>query len=226
MGFRGGTGADVDINADIIIKFATFALGLFGAVKVYQEISVSRRNKMREEYKFARDFLDEVKSNGNFHPFALEKGFQAIAGDSELRSEEIAYLLSLREPDRALRSYVLGRHYLQHLPHSGNLQISFRQKYLNPWSRRWRKWLYTALYGVLTFGAAAPLIFSRYISKDLTTVLTTFLVTSAILFPYGVLFLRAAVKIQRAESLVENQNLHTQAIIVDQIVHRCKIVGG
>lgn len=212
----------MDINVDTVIKFATFLLGLFGTAKVYQEISFGRRNRMREEYKFAREFLGDVKNKKDLHPFSLEKGFQAIAGDNKLRSEEIGYLLSLREPDRALRSYVMGRPYLQHLPNSGNLQVSFRKKYSRPWARRWRKWLYTALYGVLVFGAAAPLIFSRSISRDPTTIFTLFLITSVTFFPYGIAFLRAAAKIHRAEDLVKNQNVHTQTIIVDLPSNRDK----
>lgn len=62
------------------------------------------------------DFLQEVNSNKQLHPFLREKGYQAIAGDKQIGANEIEYLLSLKGPERALRDYVLGRPYLEHLP--------------------------------------------------------------------------------------------------------------
>ena len=42
---------------------------------------------------------------------------------------EIEYLVSLERSDRALRDYVLGLPYLEHLPEVGNLEIAFKKKY-------------------------------------------------------------------------------------------------
>ncbi len=113
---------------------------------------------LRDEYKFAKEFMEALHAPDSMHPFLREKGFQAIAGDNQLSADEVEYLLSLQKPDQALRDYVLGKRYLDHLPHMGNLQVKFRAKYEGSWSRNWRKTFYLLAYTLLVFLALSPLL--------------------------------------------------------------------
>jgi hypothetical protein len=205
-------GASVDFES--LIKVASFVLGLGGAAKVIHEISTGRRSHMRDEYKFAKEFMEALAAPDPMHPFLREKGFQAIAGDNQLSADEVEYLLSLQKPDQALRNYVLGKRYIDHLPHMGNLQVKFRAKYEGSWSRNWRKTFYLLAYTLLVFLAFSPLLLSKFLFQSFTEVLTAFGLTLLVFGPYAWFSLVAVTRIYRAEKLVRNQSKHTQSIVL------------
>lgn len=202
------------MNIEIAAKLASVIIGIFSLAKIYLEITGVRRSRAREEYKFAKEFLCAIEDE-KIHPFAKEKGYQAISGDASLKGAEVAYLLSLREPEKALKNYVMGRSYLKHLPNRGNLQIDFDEKYKTDKSRKLRKWLYTSIYGIFSFGTMAPLVFSKYISDNIGNIFALFFIFAITLFPIGLAALREAARIHRAERLVESQHRHTQLIAID-----------
>lgn len=169
---------------------------------------------MRDEYSFAKTFFEEVSSNPALHPFLREKGYQAIAGDRQLSADEIEYLLSLEKPDRALRDYVLGRQYLDHLPQSGNLQIDFKKRYKNKWSRTWRMYVYSALYLLFSLTAFSPLVLSQVFDFSNAQTAQSLILSVSVFGPYGWFFLKTAAHIYRAQKLVENQHRHTKRIVV------------
>lgn len=201
------------MNVELFVKLASVLFGIFALAKNYYDISGGRKNRSREAYRFARDFLEDIESGKKIHPYAIEKGYQAISGDSGLRGAEVAYLLSLTEPERALKYYVMGRPYLAHNPHD-NKQINFAEKYRKDWSRTWRKWLYAIIYFVFCFGTMSPFIFSKFLSGDPYRILTLFGIMAVTIFPVGIMALRSGARIHRAEKLVENQDRHTHNIIV------------
>jgi hypothetical protein len=205
-------GASVDLES--VIKVASFVFGLGSAAKVIYEISTGRRSRMRDEYKFAKEFMEALAAPDPMHPFLREKGFQAIAGDNQLSADEVEYLLLLQKPDRALRDYVLGKRYIDHLPHIGNLQVKFRAKYEGSWSRSWRKTFFLIAYALLVFLAFSPLLLSKLLFKSITEVLAAFGLTLLVFGPYAWFSLVAATRIYRAEKLVQNQSKHTQSIVL------------
>src|SRR5690606_19252263 len=139
----------------------------------------------REEYKFAKEFLDEVSAKEKLHPFLREKGYQAIAGDNQIAADEIEYLLSLKGSERALRDYVLGRPYLEHLPDAGDLQIAFKKKYTSKWSRHLSKFFYLGVYIALAFLAVSPLLFSRFLFKNSAQPFIAFIIFAFVFGPYA-----------------------------------------
>jgi hypothetical protein len=182
--------------------------------KIFYEIIIGKRTRMREEYKFAKEFFFEIEVNKKFHPFAKEKGYQAIAGDNEISSNEIEYLLSIQKPELALRDYVLGRRYLQHLPHKGNREIVFKKGYQNVWIRRFLKTFYCGLYAILVFLAFAPLLFSKFLFKDPAKVSVSAIIMCFLVFgPCAWFALKALTRIVRAEKLVKRQEKHTPTIL-------------
>ncbi|MFA6013097.1 MAG: hypothetical protein WC799_24125 [Desulfobacteraceae bacterium] len=197
----------------------TFAkgIGAFGVIytigRGIVEHMAGRTSKMRDEYRFAKDFFKDLKDHDNIHPYVLEKGYQAIAGTPTIKSQEVRYILTLEDSATCLKDFVLARDYLKHLNTNGNLQITFLDKYSNPQSRFWRKWLYIGLYGVLALGALSPIILLRQFGLSAKQAFTLLVLSLPLLGYYAVVSLRSAVKINRAEKLVLNQRQHTQRII-------------
>lgn len=170
---------------------------------------------MREEYHFAKDFLDEIASSKKIHPFLREKGYQAIAGDNQLNADEIEYLLSLKELERALRDFVLGRPYLEHLPDRGDIKIAFWKKYQRTWSRQWRRCLYLTLSIGLVSLVLVPLLILIILSSGATYTFASFVVSAMVFSPYAWLSLKASTRIYRAQELVKHQHKHTQKIVLN-----------
>jgi hypothetical protein len=200
------------MDYDLLIKITTVLIGAIGAGKLLYDLSIGRRGRMREDYNFAKQFLDEVSSNPQLHPYLREKGYQAIAGDSQLSADEIEYLLSLRNPQRALGDYVLGRKYLVVLPAESDQKIRFKAKYENPWSLRWRQYFYTSLYFALSVIALAPLLLGQFLTLSAGRLLGTSLLSVVIFGPYAFFAVKAAARIYRAIQLVKGQDKHTQII--------------
>jgi hypothetical protein len=197
---------------DLIFKAVTVIIGAIGAWKVIYELSIGRRGRMREEYKFAKEFLDQVK-DGGMHPFVREKGFQAIAGDARLRGEEVEYLLSLEEPARALKDYVIGRPYLEHV--GGEMvSIRFKGKYQRTWYRKFRLYSSGSLYVVLVLLAFSPLFLSKTMFKEPGQLLTALIVCFVAFVPNAWSALDSSMRIYRAGELVRNQRKYTQKIVL------------
>lgn len=101
------------MNFETIIKIIGLIAAIIGAAKIIYEITTGRKSHLREDYKFAKEFLEDLKNNPNLHPFAVEKGYHAIAGSEIIDSEEISYILLLKNPGKSLRDYILSKKYLQ-----------------------------------------------------------------------------------------------------------------
>lgn len=205
---------EVSMEVETIFKFLGAVAAIIGAGRVIYEVTVGKKSRLREDYKFAKEFLNDLKVNPDLHPFAIEKGYQAIAGSTVLKSEEIAYLLSLENPGKCLKDYVLSKNYLQHLNTSGDLQLSFSEKYAAPWARKWRKAWYLTLYFGLAFASLSPLFFvERGITKPVQ-LLTLLAFTISIFGFYAWESLKSFARIYRGEKLVQNQSKHTRKILL------------
>lgn len=203
------------MNSDTVLKVLPVLATIAGAAKILYEIPISARSRLREEYKFAREFMQELRQDPEMHPFVREKGYQAIAGDRSLSADEVAYVLSLQNPEQALRDYVLARPYLEHRHRSGNIGLGFRAKYQRPWSRMWRKMAYSTLYFLLAALAFSPFLFSKVFGltgSQIFVALGVYVITFG-WFAWQALI--AAARIFRAEKLVKNQSRHTCRIILD-----------
>jgi hypothetical protein len=207
-------------------KAGTLLIGVIGAGKILYDLTLGKRGRMRDEFNFAKAFLDVVKSDPNLHPYLREKGYAAIAGDANLNADQIEYLLTLMKPDRALRYFVLGRPYLDHLPDSGDLQIEFKPKYRTAWSRKWRLGLYFGLYFVLAFAAFSPLVFSGFLGIKASGILVLTAMSIGTCLPGALLAMKSAIRIHRAQELVKNQHKHTQRVVVsDPTIFSRKRIG-
>lgn len=197
------------MNYDLNFKLVTLILGgvtgIIATWRIVVELIRGKHGSLRDEYKFAKEFLNDLKANSGMHPFLKQKGLQAIAGNTNLSTVEVEYLLSLQDSARALKDYAFGGIYLEHRATAGGQQISFRVKYSTPWSRRWRKAAYVALYLVFYFAALAPLFLFVFKVLQLSPALSALAFCMIFFLPMAILALRAAIRIGRAEALVRTQ---------------------
>lgn len=204
---------DVTTVTKIIVAFAT----MLGVWKILYEIKNVRKSHLREEYEFSKKFLSEVSetSKKEFHPYPLEKGYQAIAGTDTVKADEVEYILSLEDPVQCLKDYVLSKQLMEKIKTVGDLQLNFKSKYTKKWVRDWLKGMYFIFYLICSFFALAPFIIQNHFKIELSTMVTLLLFT----IPFGGLYawgsVNAFMKLKRGECLIENQNKHTQRIIIE-----------
>lgn len=200
----------MDIN--LIAKIGALVLGSISTLKLTYDWLHGRQGRLRDEYKFAKEFLRDLGEDKPMHPFVKQKGFQAIAGDSSLSSGEIEYLLTLHDCARALRNYVLGRRYLQYYATAQGNQVDFQKKYQPKWPRLWRKSVYLLLYFIFFVGAFAPLLLPALTPLKASQALVLFAASFPLLAPSAFLVLREGIRIGSAEHLVANQHKHSNEL--------------
>lgn len=84
-----------------------------GLPKLYLETLFASRNRAREDYKFAKEYLNDLHDEKPLHPFLRQKACQVLTGDRDTRARDVEYVLSLPDPDIALQLYVRGKSYLE-----------------------------------------------------------------------------------------------------------------
>lgn len=204
------------VEIETILKLATAIVGMISAAKIIFELSSGSKLKLREEYRFAKEFLKDLSQEPKLHPLAIEKGYYAIAGTSAIKSKEIEYILSLENPDRCLKDYVLSRGYLEHISLHENTKIDFKARYKEKWPRTWRKGVQITLYFIFGTTAVLPLL----IHKQLDFQIKQAIIFSIITIPtFGLIAfesLRSFIKICRAEALVKSQSKHSKLILIKE----------
>ncbi|NOQ79577.1 MAG: hypothetical protein GQ546_09275 [Gammaproteobacteria bacterium] len=200
---------DIATSAKLIGAF----VAIFSIWRVIYEIRIGRKKHLREEYEFAKKFLNEVHED-NIHPYPLEKGYQAIAGTSTVKAYEIEYILSLKDPVQCLKDYVLSKQLMEKIETKGDLKLTFKSKYINSWSRNWRKSIYFLWYMFFAFIALGPFLLQSHLNTSLSVMAIQLIFT----IPFGGFYAWSAanafLKIKRGEHLVENQKKHTQRVII------------
>lgn len=194
---------------EMLIKISPFIVGLIGVlVAVWRfmvEMPRGRQGNLRDEYKFFREFLSDLKAHPDMHPFLIEKGYQAVSGGAEVSGAEMEYILQLHSSVEALRKFVSGRRYLDFYTTVTDQKIKFKQKYSKNWTRRWRKWSYAAVYFICSSIAVSPLLLPGLKLMSPERTLAALILTLPLFFPIAIMALKAAVRINNAESLIKNQ---------------------
>lgn len=201
---------------EIILKSAMALAAIFGIAKIIHDFSAANKNKLREEYKFAKDFLRDIAQEPKPHPFAVEKGFFAIAGTTAIKSKEIEYILSLENAHTCLNDYVTSRTYLEHIDRNGSLKIQFANKYKSALSRKWRKAAHVLAYAIFAFIALSPFVLFKPLALSLNQFLAVSAFTIPVLGYLAISSLLSFIKIKRAEALVASQSRHTKLILVKE----------
>lgn len=196
-----------------IAKIVGAFVAIFGIWKVLYELKTVRKAHLRTEYEFAKKFFMDIETK-NIHPYLLEKGYQAIAGTNTVKSNEIEYILSLEDPVQCLKDFVLSKQLLEKIDTTGDLKLNFRPKYKRVWSRFWRKTMYLSFYFIFAFIAMSPFLIQSYLNTSLPNMAIQLMFS----IPFGGLYAWAALnaffKIKRGEHLIQNQNKHSQRVIL------------
>ncbi|MBM7071818.1 hypothetical protein JQC92_07145 [Shewanella sp. 202IG2-18] len=198
----------------LTVKFIAAAIGIFTAWKSLQDIFNNKKSNLREEYKFAKAFFEDLKAD-DLHPYVLTKGYQAIAGTTSLTNAEIEYILSLKNPLQCLRDFNLSKNIFEKLETTGDLSLIYKPKYSKKSSRTWRKIMYISLYGILGFGAMSPFLFANLTERTLQEIVSLILFVSPICAFNAWLAIKAYFKLERAEYLFSNRTHHSPKIIVN-----------
>ena len=184
---------------------AGLGISLYTLWQLAHNDSLGKWGRMREEYKFSKEFLVELRNSPEMSDFQKAKGYQAIAGSKAIGVRDGDYLMSLEEPARAMGLYVFGFDYVEHDSSRETEQIQFLKKYQRNWVRRSWKIFYTTVYVMCVFFAVAPLLLARYFDSQLS-VLTVFVLTCLVVFVPGAwMSLQSLGKIIAAERLVSSQ---------------------
>ena len=148
------------MDIELFAKLVTVAGSVFALYKVIAEFVISKKSRLREEFKFIKDFITDLKPDT--HPFVIEKGYLAITGDSTLTAKEITYLLSLSSPAQALKKYSTSRKYVEFKEATATekAKVAFQDKYTER-RRKWVKRMNLATYIVFATFAFAPIPFAK-----------------------------------------------------------------
>lgn len=196
-----------------IVQLLTVIGVVAAATKVIRELSFMDKSRLAEEYRVAKEVLKDIEQNPDLPPLVKERGYLAIAGTSAINPADVVYLISLVNPARSLRDYVLSRKYVE--LDVERHRIDFRPKYRKRFSRIWRKvWCFT-LYVVWCAIAMSPLLLIQPMGLE-----PKFAFWMGITLPvagfFGVSSLIDCLKIIKGEKLVESQEQHTRRILVAQ----------
>jgi hypothetical protein len=194
-----------------IVKIIMAIGAMIGVAKIFYELSSSSKLKLREEYKFAKEFLADLDEEVPPHHLAVERGYYALAGTSSIQVSDIKYLISLSNPNKSLSDYALSRRYVE-LNKKAH-RIEFRSKYQSRFSRVWRKSFYLLVYIFASLLAMSPLLLAAPFNLG-----PKFMLLALVTIPGCGFFafdaLRSCVKIMRGEALVKEQEKHVPLIIV------------
>lgn len=60
------------MDIELFAKLVTVAGSVFALYKVIAEFVISKKSRLREEFKFIKEFINDLKPDT--HPFVIEKG--------------------------------------------------------------------------------------------------------------------------------------------------------
>ncbi|MGF1764823.1 hypothetical protein [Aliivibrio kagoshimensis] len=201
------------MDISVWLKLPTVILTFILVSKHLYDWAKGKTFRLREDYDFAKSFLTDVQ-DGQLHPYAVEKGYQALAGTPFISVKEIEYILTLENSVKCLSDYVLATDYLEKLETEGSLQLKFKDKYASNGVRTRRKLWYVGWYLTFSMIAFSPLFMSKVIDITFLQSLYLFVITFLYFGTLALLSAKAAVRIIRGENLVKNQSEYLSRKIV------------
>jgi hypothetical protein len=204
---------DIDMETlfKIIAPSVTIVLAPFTISYYIDNRQKNKNSELREQYKFAKDFLHGISQEKNHHPLIKEKGYYAIAGTKKIESKVVEYILSLENPNKCLENYVSGKKYLIFIEKESNFKIYFSNEYEKKFKRDFLKIFYLISSLVSYLFATIPILFYDKINNNENLFIYLFFITPVFLL-FGWVNLTPLNAIRRAEELISSQNKHTKLI--------------
>lgn len=190
--------------------FTAITTAVFAASTLWLSVKqhlANKRGLLREEYKFAKGFFEDVVQNPPMHQFPRIKGYQAIAGIHTLPPAIIQHLMDFPDPVVALNDYAVSRGYLKDTPSLKGRRLDFERSFFSTEARRifWRQ-IFSSLALIFYIFAFTPLFFGtmELISLRLAALLSIFTVPLGFFLTF--IFVREAFQLRHAMRLVKTQN--------------------
>lgn len=147
------------ISLSVALQVLGTLTALVGIPRFYLDNSIASRSRLRDEYKFAKEYLGDVRGEESMHRYLREKGSQAITGKRDADPEHVEFLLSLFKPSKALHLYASGKEcletdyakgnrYLENPNRSGVVSLVFKKQFQKRWKRNFVRWFFFVLYCV------------------------------------------------------------------------------
>lgn len=195
------------MSLDDIAKLVGALISVVTLGKIYYDMVLSKKNVLQQDYKIAKEFLEDLTKNSSMHHFAVERGYQAIASDTNIKVSEAEYLISLENPSISLKNYIAGRSYVEVVKNNNNKVVHFKEKYQSSFSRMWRRYFYMLSYLVNAFIAMIPIAFFGVITKSISSSIFTIIVALASFGILALISLKEHFIIVNAEKLVNSQKV-------------------
>lgn len=202
------------MNTELMFKIIAVIFASFPLIKLFIDLSRSKKSHMREEYKFVKEFLNDVKNNKEMHPFLIEKGFQAIACERWAEARDIDFIISLEEPTRSLNDFIQGRNYLEFKENEYDKRIVFKQKYQARWRRNFIKVAALFLYLCFCILTLLPWLLQPYLKINVGTAVISLLFTIPAFGSYAYMCLNWGANVVAAERLVKRKPSSKQKILL------------
>jgi hypothetical protein len=186
-------------------KLAAIVVGAVTAWNVVVSLLRGRKSQAREEYRFAREFLSDLKGVAKESAYLKQKGCYALVGDTSLEHETLEYLLGLNNPAQSIRDFSLGYEYLEHVVTDPHMQVRFKRRYANDRRRYAMRWSLLILYVLTYLLAFSPLLLHTFGVWGPSSPFPSFIFTATVFLPAAFFAVKSGVRLERAEKLVTYQ---------------------
>jgi hypothetical protein len=134
-----------------ILSVSVTVIAWIGLPKLYLDTLFASRNRAREDYKFAKEYLNDLHGEKPLHPYLRQKACQVLTGARDVRARDIEYVISLVDPDIALQLYVRGKNYLELEQDVIGPRMTFKEPYRAKSARTRIKAVHFVLYAIPIF---------------------------------------------------------------------------
>lgn len=191
---------------ELILKLAPILVAVIGVPPLIYNWIMARKGHLRDEFKHAQQFLEDLQSKPDMPRFAKEKGLLALAGNRHVDPNLVLHVLDFPSPVRAVSDLVRGWRYLELVESSEGNRIDFRSEYRSSWRRTSRKVFYSIAYFTLAFMVFAPLLLASFLRMTTPQLVESMLFSIGCCAPYAYLCMDTVGEIYRAEALVTTQD--------------------
>lgn len=191
---------------ELILRLAPILVAVVGVPPLLYNWIMARKGHLRDEFKHAQQFLEDLQSKPDMPQFAKEKGLLALAGNRHVDPKLILHVLEFPSPVRAVNDLVRGWRYLELVESSAGDRVEFRPKYRARWRRMWRKVFYSIAYFSLAFMVFAPLLLAAFLRMSTPQLVESMFFSVGCCAPYAYLCMDTVGELYRAEALVITQD--------------------
>jgi len=181
-------------GATVLISLVAVAWGMKKDIRL-------KTDRLREDFKFTLE-LKSVVNEGALDALIKERGYHALVGRDDVPSEVIEYLVTLKEPSRAMYLYRKSRKKVVFFSKDGRKRLAYKGLYKKVGIRNSMKVLSWVLYMVLYIAAASPALMYAFKLLSGRQSIELGILTVLLFFPLSIVALRYGVKIKCAESLM------------------------